>query len=151
MKNESKQSSPLRSGLLFLQILLAIVPICFVAFALIFRPGLLTGVAGGAVVIGPSHGSRIMITNAIDGAPRVLLYDANNNAPLTMELTPTGVPMIHMDSQVTGKRAIEISTALSGGRPHIMLFNPETGSPAWSVKINKDGKPVITDYTAIED
>lgn len=141
----------MRVVFLLFQVLLAIIPICFVVFALLFRPGLITSTLGGAIVVGPPQGARVMITNAIDGAPKILLYDANNIASMSMELTPTGIPMIHMDSPTTGKRAIEISTALSGGRPHIMLFNPETGNPAWSVKIDTDGKPIVTDHTSSED
>ncbi len=96
--------------------------------------------------IGSSNGSKILISTALDDAPRAIFYDADGNASLTIQLTPTGVPMISMNSP-NGGRAINISTALEDGRPQIMLFNPENGKPVWSVKVDKEGKPVITDHT----
>lgn len=149
MNEQNLQQSKFHQIAIYILTLLIGLP-GFAALMLIlfWLPG--SPISKNMYVIESAAGSKIMLTTAGDNAPRALFYDNNGNTPLTLQLTPTGVPMINIDSP-NGTRAINISTALPGGKPQIMLFNPETGKPAWSVKIDNEGKPVITDHTLSDD
>ena len=93
----------------------------------------------------PTSQGEIIVSTAFDGSPRLLMSHTSGDR-ISAWVTPTGHTMLDVYAP-TGERALSINTATQTGAAILMLHDPNTGQPAWSITLDETGKPVITDHT----
>ena len=84
---------------------------------------------------------RIMLTEMGDDAPRIMLWDADENVRAELALTPLGFPGLSLMSK-EGRTVAKISTHTPSEQPEISIHAAQ-GRPRWRVHLDPDGTPSV--------